>query len=113
MEYGSFDIITLDKFTHRLVRTYAIEFKLPYNFEVVIDPEDLLNETVDSIIEEVGTVKILSKLLLEFSLNKVLNDKDVLNIINDCCNQLSEIGYQIGGCDMTYVTDTFEEDKDE
>ncbi len=74
--YGSFDIITLDKFSHRLVRTYAMEFKLPYNFEVVLDPEDLLNETVDSIIEEVGTVKILSKLLLEFSLNKVLNDKD-------------------------------------
>ena len=64
LEYGSFDIITLDKFTHRLVRTYAREFKLPHNFEVVLDPKDLLNETVNSIIEEVGRDKIFSKLLL-------------------------------------------------
>ena len=49
----------------------------------------------------------------EDAISKVLNDKEVLNIINDCCNQLSEIGYQIGGCDMTYATDTFEEDEDE
>ena len=76
LEYGSFDIITIDKFTHRLVRTFSREFQLPYNFEVVLDPSNLFGETVDSIIEEVGRVEKHSKLLLEFSLNKVLNEKD-------------------------------------
>lgn len=49
----------------------------------------------------------------EDAISKVLNDKEVSRIIDDCCSQLSEIGYQIGGCDMTYATDTFEENEDE
>ena len=76
LEYGSFDIITIDKFNHRLVRTFSKEFQLPYNFEVVVDPSNLFDETVDSIIEEVGKVDTHSKLLLEFSLNKISNEKD-------------------------------------
>ena len=32
LEYGSFDVITLDKFTHRIVRTFAKEFELPQGF---------------------------------------------------------------------------------
>lgn len=76
LEYGSFDIITIDKFNHRLVRTFSREFQLPYNFEVVVDPSNLFAETVDSIIEEVGKVETHSKLLLEFSLNKISNEKD-------------------------------------
>ena len=76
LEYANFDVITLDKFTHRLVRTFAREFQLPYGFEVILDPTNLFDETVNSIIEEVGRDKTLSKLLLDFSLNKVFNDKD-------------------------------------
>ena len=49
----------------------------------------------------------------EDAISKVLNDKEVSSIIDDCCSQLSQIGYQIGGCDKTYATDTFEEDEDE
>ena len=76
LEYASFDVLTLDKFNHRLVRAFAREFKLPYGFEIVIDPSDLLDETVNSIIDTVGKDVIISKLLLDFSINKVLNDKD-------------------------------------
>ena len=76
LEYGSFDVITLDTFTHRLVRTFARDFQLPFGFEVVLDPTDLFNETVDSIIAEVGKDEMLSDLLLTFSLNKVRSEKD-------------------------------------
>ena len=76
LEYASFDVITLDKFNHRLVRAFAKEFQLPHRFEIVIDPSDLLDETVNSIIDGVGEDKILSRLLLDFSIDKVLNDKD-------------------------------------
>ena len=76
LEYGSFDVITLDKFTHRLVRTFARELQLPYGFEVVLDPSILLEETVNGIIEQVGQEEMLSKLLLDFSLQKVQAEKD-------------------------------------
>ncbi len=76
MEYGSFDVITLDKFTHRLIRTFAREFQWSSNFEVALDSKILLEETVLSIIEEVGVDPVLSKTLLAFSLEKVRIGKD-------------------------------------
>mgnify|MGYP002063388454 FL=1 len=76
LEYGSFDVITLDTFTHRLVRTFARDFQLPYGFEVVLDPTDLFEETIDSIIAQVGKEEVISDLLLLFSLNKVKSEKD-------------------------------------
>ena len=45
LEYGSFDVITIDKFTYRLVRTFYREFKLSYGFEAIIDPKFLFEET--------------------------------------------------------------------
>ena len=74
-EYGSFDVITLDKLTHRLIRTFAKELKLPYGFEVVLDSKGLLQETVNSIIEEVGKDEVLTKLLNDFSMSKVLQEQ--------------------------------------
>ena len=50
LEYGAFSVITLDKFTHRLVRTFYREFNLPFGFEVSLDSESLIEETIDSIL---------------------------------------------------------------
>jgi len=71
LEYGSFDVITLDKFTHRIVRTFSKELNLPYGFEVILDPKNLLKEMINSIISEVGKDIFLTELILEQSLSKV------------------------------------------
>ncbi|MEK9613981.1 MAG: UvrD-helicase domain-containing protein, partial [Flavobacteriaceae bacterium] len=71
LEYGSFDVITLDKFTHRIVRTFSKELKLPIGFEVLLDPSEILNETIESILDELGKDPFLSDLLLNQSLDKV------------------------------------------
>lgn len=76
LEYASFDVITIDKFTHKLVRTFARELELPSGFDVELDPEMLLDETVLSVIEEVGKDQDLTRLLLDFSLKKVQADND-------------------------------------
>ena len=81
-EYGSFDIITLDKFTHRIIRSFSKELQLPYGFEVVIDPSSLLEETVNSIIDEVGKEASLTQLLTDFSMDKV-NQEQSWNIQKD------------------------------
>ena len=52
LEYGTFSVITLDKFTHRLVRTFYREFNLPFGFEVSLDSESLIEETIDSILDD-------------------------------------------------------------
>lgn len=73
--YAFFDIVTIDKFNHRLLRTFAFDLKLPLNFEVIIDEQLLLEEVTDKLIFKAGTNDILTKVLLDFALDKADNDK--------------------------------------
>lgn len=73
--YGAFDISTIDGFTHRVIRTFAHDLKLPVNFEVELDQERLLSEAVDSLIAKAGTDKELTKILVDFAIEKADDDK--------------------------------------
>ncbi len=73
--YAFFDISTIDKFTHRLIRTFAKDLKLPQNFEVVLDNELLLDEAVSRLILKAGTEPLLTKVLVDFALEKIEDNK--------------------------------------
>lgn len=73
--YGAFDISTIDGFTHRIIRTFAHDLKLPINFEVELDQERILNEAVDSLISKAGSDKTLTKVLIDFAIEKADDDK--------------------------------------
>lgn len=73
--YAAFDISTIDGFTHKLVRTFAHDLKLPLNFEVELDQDALLNEAVDSLISKAGTHKELTNILVDFAIEKADDDK--------------------------------------
>jgi len=73
--YAFFDISTIDRFTHRLIRTFAKDLKLPQNFEVVLDTDLLLDEAVARLVYKAGTDKKLTKVLLDFALEKIDDDK--------------------------------------
>lgn len=73
--YASFDILTIDGFTHKLIRTFAYDLKLPLNFEVELDQDLLLNEAVDSLIAKAGTNDTLTKILVDFAIEKADDDK--------------------------------------
>lgn len=73
--YGAFDISTIDGFTHRVIRTFAHDLKLPVNFEVELDQERLLNEAVDSLIAKAGSDKALTKVIVDFAIEKADDDK--------------------------------------
>jgi len=73
--YAAFDISTIDGFTHKLIRTFAYDLKIPLNFEVELDQESLLNEAVDSLISKAGIDKPLTKILVDFAIEKADDDK--------------------------------------
>lgn len=73
--YASFDISTIDGFTHKLIRTFAHDLKLPLNFEVELDQEALLNNAVDSLINKAGTNEALTNVLVDFAIEKTDDDK--------------------------------------
>ena len=73
--YAAFDISTIDGFNHRLIRTFAHDLKIPINFEVELDTPTLLNQAVDSLISKAGTDVKLTKVLIDFALEKADDDK--------------------------------------
>lgn len=68
--YASFDISTIDKFTHKVIRAFAHDLNLPITFEVSLDTENLLTEAVDAIIAEAGNDETLTNLLVDFTMEK-------------------------------------------
>ena len=73
--YAFFDISTIDRFTHRIIRTFAKDLKLSQNFEVVLDTDLLLDEAVARLVYKAGTDKKLTKVLLDFALEKIDDNK--------------------------------------
>ena len=73
--YAAFDVVTIDTFTHRLIRTFAYDLKLPQNFEVALDTEDVLQEAIGNVLAKVGEDDSLTKLLIDFAIQKADDDK--------------------------------------
>ena len=64
--YAAFDISTIDKFTHKVIRKFAQDLNLPPNFEVSLETDSLLQEAIDLVISKAGDDVNLTKLLIEF-----------------------------------------------
>lgn len=73
--YAAFDISTIDGFTHKLIRTFAHDLKLPLNFEVELDQDAILNEAVESLINKAGSDETLTNVLVDFAIEKADDDK--------------------------------------
>lgn len=90
--YAFFDILTIDKFNHRLIRTFAFDLKLSTNFEVSLDEKALLAEAVDNLIYKAGTDKDLTKVLVHYALLKADQDKswDISRDLREIAELLSK-----------------------
>ena len=73
--FGAFEVTTLDSFTHGVIRTFAFDLGLSHSFEVIIDSKSFVREIVDQLIEKVGVSKQLTRLLTQFSLQKINDEK--------------------------------------
>ncbi|WP_366185393.1 UvrD-helicase domain-containing protein [Flavobacterium ovatum] len=73
--YAAFDISTIDKFTHKVIRAFAHDLNLPMTFEVTLDTENLLIEAVDALIAQAGEDPTLTQLLIDFTMEKTDDDK--------------------------------------
>ncbi len=73
--YSAFDIVTIDTFTHRVIRTFAHDLGIPMNFEIEMDTESLLEESVNALIAKVGIDDAYTKIIIDFALSKLEDDK--------------------------------------
>ena len=80
--YAAFSVETIDKFNHRLIRTFARDLQLAQNFEVSLDRDEILEEAVDSLLSKTGVNKAITDIVLDFALQKTDDDKS-WNIARD------------------------------
>jgi ATP-dependent exoDNAse (exonuclease V) beta subunit len=87
--YAAFDISTIDKFTYKVIRTFAHDLGLSINFDVSMEQDNLLNEAVDALIAQAGEDedKSLTELLVNFTMEKVNEDKSW-----DISSEIFEVG---------------------
>ena len=91
-DYGAVSLGTLDQFTHRLVRTFAIELGLPSQFEVELDDDYLLDLAVYELMSDLGTDSALTQLVLDFARANLEDDKqaDVFEALKAMAKHLSK-----------------------
>ena len=83
--YNFFEVSTIDKFIHRVVKTFAKDLQISQHFEVELDDEILLEEAIGQLLQNLGKDTDLQNILIAFSLEKIESDKS-WNIIYDLKN---------------------------
>ena len=74
-DYASFDVVTIDNFTHRIIRSFARDLKIPQNFEVELNTREVLERAVDNLIDRAGSDPLLTPVLLDYAIEKIDDDK--------------------------------------
>lgn len=73
--YAGVEISTIDSFTHRLIRTFAKDLGLSTNFEIELESQEVVEEAVHRLVNQAGEENLLTKVLIDFALEKINEDK--------------------------------------
>ncbi len=64
--YADFSVSTIDSFAHRIIRSFAFDLKLPVNFDVELDQDQMLGQAIDLMVSRAGEEPALTKLLIDY-----------------------------------------------
>ena len=67
--YGQLSILTIDSFTHRLIRSFAKDLQLTNDFNLELDPMTLQEKAVDRMLEYIGQDELLTQYIYRYSSN--------------------------------------------
>ena len=73
--YSAFEISTIDKLTHKIVRNFTYELGIDSKYEVEIDQNEIIKRAVDNLIFKIDLNDERSKNIINFSSEKTQNDK--------------------------------------
>ena len=65
--YSHLSILTIDSFTHRLVRSFAKDLQLNNDFNIELQPQNLQEKAVDRMLEFIGQDELLTRYLHRYS----------------------------------------------
>lgn len=74
-DYSSFSIMTIDKFTHKVIRTFAKDLNISLDFDVELDMERLRKNVTDLLFDQIGRDPELTTLMLRYANTNLSEDK--------------------------------------
>ncbi|TVR44307.1 MAG: hypothetical protein EA394_00340 [Bacteroidia bacterium] len=74
--YSDFSVSTIDSFVHRVIRTFAFDLRIPFQFEVELDTDMLLKQAVDLLINRAGSQQDITDLLVTYMMNQADDELD-------------------------------------
>lgn len=83
--YADFSVSTIDKFVNKVTAAFTRELEIPYNYEVDLNTEQLLQSAIDRVIEKVGQEQkvYLSGFVVDWVNQKVEEGKNSGKIAED------------------------------
>lgn len=68
--FNHLHVVTIDKLTHQIIRTFARDLGINSKFDVALDGKAFMAEVVDRILDKAGEDKILTQVLTSYVLQK-------------------------------------------
>lgn len=73
--YSDFSIGTIDSFTHRIIRTFAIDLQLPMNFQIEMDADEVFRKVISTLMANLGKDDLITNYLVQYSIAQVDDNK--------------------------------------
>ena len=73
--FSFFQVSTIDKFNHRLIRSFSSDLSLSYDFELVIEREEFSDQLTQKFFDDLKKDSFLSDLIIKFANKKHNNNK--------------------------------------
>ena len=73
--YGAFSVMTIDKFTHKIIRTFAKDLNLSIDFDVELDLKKLRKSITDMLFDQIGRDQELTRLMMYYAQSNLEEDK--------------------------------------
>jgi ATP-dependent exoDNAse (exonuclease V) beta subunit len=103
--YGDFSILTIDKFVHRLVRSFASDLGMAPDFEVEIDQSRLIDLVTTALLDKVGQDEGITQLVLAFAETQTENDNsgDIEPSLAKFAQELSSEDFFLNGNNLNAI----------
>lgn len=73
--YSDFAVSTIDSFIYRVIRGFARDLDLPWDFEVEMDTEEIFQQIIDMMMEDFGKDKFMTRQIMALVRDKLTEGK--------------------------------------
>lgn len=91
--YNDFAIKTIDSFVNQVISSFTFDLNLPYNYEIILDTDELITEAVRRLIDRVGDDAELTEMFKEFALSK-LDENQSWNSLQEDIIEFARVIYR-------------------